>query len=99
MGQIMYVECRSGAAGDMLLGALLDAGLPLSALEQALGSLRVDHKIVVSKVVRAGVTDTKVDVRPRTGHESNEHTHHHDHEASGPALTIPSHDNNDYSVI
>jgi uncharacterized protein (TIGR00299 family) protein len=99
MGQIMYVECRAGAAGDMLLGALLDAGLPLSALEQALGSLQVDHQIVVSKVVRAGVTATKVDVRPRTGHQSHDHPHRHDGDASGLASHGHSHDTHDHRSL
>ena len=36
---LIYVDCFSGISGDMLLGALLDAGLPLAALEAGLAKL------------------------------------------------------------
>ena len=39
--KVLYFDCFSGAAGDLILGALIDAGLPLDALKQALGSLGV----------------------------------------------------------
>ena len=41
---ILYFDCFSGAAGDMILGALLDAGLPLDDLRRALGSLAIDPR-------------------------------------------------------
>jgi uncharacterized protein (TIGR00299 family) protein len=41
MHQIAYLDCHSGISGDMFLGALLDAGLPLDTLKQALTSLPV----------------------------------------------------------
>jgi len=37
--RIAYLDCASGASGDMLLGALLDAGAPLDSIERALRSL------------------------------------------------------------
>ena len=80
MGQVMYVDGFSGAAGDMLLGALIDAGLPVEPLREALGSLGVDHALVVSRVVRAGITATKVDVRPRDGQRAGGHGHDHPHD-------------------
>jgi uncharacterized protein (TIGR00299 family) protein len=76
----MYVDCFSGAAGDMLLGALLDAGLPLDALKAALGSLGVGHDIRVSRVVRCGVTATKFDVddlEADGGHDHGTQAHTH----------------------
>jgi uncharacterized protein (TIGR00299 family) protein len=97
MARVMYLDCFSGAAGDMLLGALLDAGLPLDALREALGSLGVDHDVQVSRVVRCGLTATKFDVIEHRDAESRSrsrrastHTHghgagepHHDHGADG----------------
>jgi uncharacterized protein (TIGR00299 family) protein len=64
MAQVMYFDCSSGAAGDMILAALIDAGLPAGALRSALGSLGVDHQVVISKVLRAGIAATHFDVRP-----------------------------------
>ena len=46
--------------GDMILGALLDAGLPLEALHAALGSLAIDDfEVTTDEVLRAGVSATK----------------------------------------
>jgi uncharacterized protein (TIGR00299 family) protein len=89
MARVMYLDCFSGAAGDMLLGALLDAGLPLDALREALGSLGVDHDVQISRVVRAGITATKFDVIEHRDAESRSRgrrtaTHAHDHGTDGP---------------
>ena len=43
----------------MMLGALLDLGLPLDALKGALGSLAVDYEVSAERVTRAGVSATK----------------------------------------
>jgi uncharacterized protein (TIGR00299 family) protein len=76
----MYIECVSGVAGDMLLGALIDAGLPADALRRALGTLAVDHEIAVTRVLRAGVSSLKLDVREHGPGPSHTHTHEHTHE-------------------
>jgi uncharacterized protein (TIGR00299 family) protein len=79
--RVMYFECRSGAAGDMLLGALLDAGLPADELRAALDSLAVGDALRVSRVIRAGVTATKFDVHEDRAdpHHDDRHHHHHEH--------------------
>ena len=38
---VAYFDCFSGASGDMLLGALLDAGLSLDDLQQDLATLNL----------------------------------------------------------
>jgi len=79
---LLYFDCFSGASGDMILGALLDAGLPLDDLRGALGTLAVDREFVwTERVTRAGITATKFQVRdetPSTKH-GHEHGHHHSH--------------------
>jgi uncharacterized protein (TIGR00299 family) protein len=56
----LYFDCFSGAAGDMILGALIDAGLPFDQLKAALGSLGVEGwDITAEKVLRTGITATK----------------------------------------
>ena len=60
----LYFDCFSGAAGDMILGALVDAGVPLDDLRSALGRLAVDRDAVwTERVTRAGITATKFCVR------------------------------------
>ena len=57
---LLYLDCFSGVSGDMLVGALLDAGLPLDALRGALGSLAIDdYRLESRRVLRAGVSATK----------------------------------------
>ena len=80
MARVMYFDCFSGAAGDMVLGALLDAGLPLDQLRAALGELGIGHALHVTRVLRAGVSATHVDVRPSASHAGGPHDHHHQHD-------------------
>jgi len=76
---VLYLDCFSGASGDMMLGALLDLGLPLDALKGALGSLALEYGDVSAETVtRAGVTATKFrlhDSRPPVA--DNGHRHYH----------------------
>ncbi len=39
--KVAYFDCPAGASGDMILGALVDAGCPLAAIEKALRALEV----------------------------------------------------------
>jgi pyridinium-3,5-bisthiocarboxylic acid mononucleotide nickel chelatase len=63
MSRILYLDCFSGISGDMLLGALIDAGLPIDDLRRALGSLAVSgYDVDARRVLRAGVSAVKFDV-------------------------------------
>jgi uncharacterized protein (TIGR00299 family) protein len=60
---VAYFDCFSGAAGDMLLGALLDSGYPLEELRAGLGALGVGgYDIALSRVEQQGITGAKFDV-------------------------------------
>ena len=79
MARVMYIECFSGAAGDMLLGALVDAGVPIEALRTALGSLGVDHVLSDSRVMRSGIAATRVEVVPAGPARGHDQDHAHAH--------------------
>ena len=60
--RIAYLECFSGISGDMFLGALIDAGVSPKLLEDTVAGLGVNAKLEISRVVRSGISATKVDV-------------------------------------
>ena len=60
--RIAYLECFSGVSGDMFLGALIDAGVPPRLFEETVAALDVGARLEISKVVRSGISATKVDV-------------------------------------
>ncbi|HEX3645674.1 MAG TPA: nickel pincer cofactor biosynthesis protein LarC [Vicinamibacterales bacterium] len=63
MSRVLYFDCFSGISGDMTLGALIDAGLPIGDLARALGSLALgDVELRAEKVLRTGVSATKFSV-------------------------------------
>ncbi len=102
MSRILYFDCFNGASGDMVLGALLDAGLPLDELRRALGSLAIEGaSISATRVLRAGVSATKFIVEENGahahghGHDDNDHHQHHgshdhahDHGHSHPSSIV-----------
>ena len=79
MGRVLYLDCFSGASGDMLIGALLDAGLPFGTLRTALGSLALDDECTVSaeRVSRSGMAATKFTVTETPGDVGGAHRHRH----------------------
>lgn len=82
---IAKIECFAGISGDMFLGALLDAGVPLEVLERAAAALGIGAGLRVGSVVRSGIRAMKVDVlehgriAENTG-QSPDHSHSHSHE-------------------
>jgi uncharacterized protein (TIGR00299 family) protein len=60
--RIGYLDCFSGISGDMFLGALVDAGVPITLLEETTAALNIGARLESRKVVRGGITGTKVDV-------------------------------------
>jgi pyridinium-3,5-bisthiocarboxylic acid mononucleotide nickel chelatase len=60
--RIAYLECFSGMSGDMFMGALIDAGVPPRLLEKTAAALGLGARLEISRVVRSGISATKVDV-------------------------------------
>ena len=61
--KIAYFDCHSGISGDMVLGALVDAGVDLKAIRKGLASLGLKGYEIKSKRVKRGLFGgTKVDV-------------------------------------
>lgn len=61
--KIAYFDCIAGASGDMILGALVDAGLPLTALQELLAKLGLPEVEIRSRrVTKSGYGAVKVDV-------------------------------------
>ncbi|MBE9115338.1 nickel pincer cofactor biosynthesis protein LarC [Lusitaniella coriacea LEGE 07157] len=76
MSKVAYLDCPTGIAGDMFLGALVDAGVPLEYLIERLKSLgfEQEYQLNAQKVHRMGQIATKVSVNLASEHSS---THRH----------------------
>ena len=64
--RIAYFDCFSGASGDMILGAMIDAGLSPGGLREELKKLRLRNvSLKVKKVLRGGISATQAIVEER----------------------------------
>ena len=92
----LYFDCFSGASGDMIVGSLIDAGVPLDDLRRALGSLAIAPDAVwTDRVTRAGIGATKFCVRgedPPGGGHGRPHGHGPDHGGEGHVHSHGGHD-------
>ncbi len=102
--RIAYLDCFSGMSGDMFLGALIDAGVPAKLFEDAVAALDIGAHLEISRVNRAGITATKVDVfvhgekeLPREvfleqqSRRKREHDHAHEHVHAHDHKHAPEH--------
>ncbi len=77
MPKIAYFDCFSGASGDMILGALLDAGFPLETLRENLRSLDFQgYELSIERVKRSAITGTQFKV------VMDNHVHQHERSLS-----------------
>jgi uncharacterized protein (TIGR00299 family) protein len=74
--KIAYFDCFSGASGDMILGALMDAGLAPEQLRQEIAKLHLTHyDLSVKRVMRNGIGGTQAVVSVDESHHSRHHRH------------------------
>ncbi|MBI4601091.1 MAG: nickel pincer cofactor biosynthesis protein LarC [Planctomycetes bacterium] len=83
MSRVAYFQPFSGASGDMILGALVDLGLPLEPLEQGLRTLGVQGwKLSARKEMRGPFQATRLKVildEPPGMERGHAHCHEHGH--------------------
>jgi uncharacterized protein (TIGR00299 family) protein len=89
--RIAYLDCFSGISGDMFLGALVDAGVYPKLLEDTIAALDIGARLEISRVLRGGISATKVDVYasgekdlPREVFWERQEHEHHDHDHGEP---------------
>ncbi len=85
--KIAYLDCASGVSGDMMLGALVDAGVELGQLNRAISSLglrgcQLRAEVVKKRGFRA--TQVRVEYEPENVHR---HLHHIAAMIQGSSLT------------
>lgn len=84
----LYFDCFSGISGDMVIGALIDAGADPDHLVKELKKLKLEdeYELKWTKVIKNGITSTKFDVvltnEDHTHSHSHDHDHHHTHDHS-----------------
>ena len=80
----IYLETFAGISGNMLLGALLDAGFPIDVLKQELTKLNLgEYELVHQRANKLGIDAQYFNVLLPHGHEhshNHEHAHEHHHE-------------------
>lgn len=88
----LYIECNMGAAGDMLMSALLELHPDAENFMERMNRLEIPHvRFESERSVKCGITGTHISVTV-DGHEEREHHHeHHSHSALHDIEHIISH--------
>jgi uncharacterized protein (TIGR00299 family) protein len=90
--RLAYLETFAGISGDMLLGAFIQAGVPVRLLEETLAALKLGAALEITEVERSGIHAVKVNVRvgehlaeaiPAHEHEHANGSHRQDHANGG----------------
>lgn len=74
-GQHLHFDCASGIAGDMCMGALIDAGVPSAVIQAAIVAVGLgEDRLRVEPIVKSGIASTNVWVRCEEG-QTKSHGH------------------------
>ncbi len=74
---VAYFDTFAGAAGDMIVASLVDAGADFDALRDELAKLGLDgYELSLTTVHRAGIAGRKFDVAVDLAHQPHRHLHH-----------------------
>jgi pyridinium-3,5-bisthiocarboxylic acid mononucleotide nickel chelatase len=87
---ILYFDCYAGISGDMTVGAFLDLGVPLAALDEALALLPIPRDtwtLAATPVTRRGITGTKFTATIR---QEQHHRHYGDIAAMIDTSALPA---------
>ena len=92
--KIAWFDCHSGISGDMTLGALLDAGVPIDVLRSAVESVLPTITLDAQSVMRHGFRATQALVGEQEEHSS----HHHDHDHESHEHEHHDHDHHEHNA-
>ena len=97
--KVLYIEPFAGISGNMLLGALLDAGVPFAYLQEEFAKLRLgDYELIHKSVNKSGIQARYFNVLLPEGHEHHHnHGHEHDHAWMHAHGIAHSHDHDHHS--
>ncbi len=105
--KIAYFDCFSGISGDMILGALVDAGIEEDVLRKELSKLKLDeYSLNFTKSEKHGIAGTKVNVKlvhesesniPKHATDEHNHNHHNHHTDDVPLSHQRPHNNMGHS--
>ncbi|MFC1757914.1 nickel pincer cofactor biosynthesis protein LarC [Planctomycetota bacterium] len=85
----LFLDCPSGISGDMVLGAMVDAGVDLHAIQAGIDSLGLPScRLETEEVKRCGFRATKLHVRHEPEH-AHRHLHHITDMIDGSKLSAP----------
>src|ERR1041384_4968893 len=86
--RVAYLDCQSGISGDMTLGALVDAGVDLAAINAGIATLGLPPGVRLSarEVKKKGFRATQIKVEHEPEHK-HRHLHHITAMIDGSSLT------------